>query len=391
MKETQFPYYIEDWILWLGRKKNEKGNDIDFPFWTAWPIKLANYDVTFITRSGDSIRKEVGFTALQVDMAVKIVTKYRRQIMSKLAIDVQYIGIDKPTRLEIRKVDRSYTVSSRKHHYEIRYPYQPNLVDSMHKAAINAAGEFWWNKTGRCWVVEKTERNLSIIYEFIKSNNGHNWHLDKETTQHFSDVDTTYNNIYAHIPHIELSQDNKLVVVNSNPSLDTALSTFDFDNDLPNAVFRADIYGLSIGPQLKDHIFKNYKDIATAITMPQCEAFRRSKVMDTHLQVSNLKQFMTTIRPKYWVFLSFGKTKLTVSSTIQEIAINIDTDAEKIFFPVQTSNVESVRSFFNDLRELTTSEIVMFTDNTLLTYRLWPMLESIQLLRLIYLHGDNNS
>ena len=80
MSNQPFPYYIEDWILWLGRSKDDLGNDIDFPYYKSYPIKLANYDVTFINRSTENIRKGIGFTQRQLAMATKIVTKYQRQI-----------------------------------------------------------------------------------------------------------------------------------------------------------------------------------------------------------------------------------------------------------------------------------------------------------------------
>lgn len=332
MSKQPFPYYIEDWILWLGRSKDAQGNDIDFPYYKAWPVKLANYDVTFITRSTDSIRKGVGFTQRQQEMAVKIVTKYQRQITQQLGHSVDYLKQHCPHRLVLREVDRSFSLTESSNYYHVRFPYDPPLVDRMHKFAALGTGDFRWDKNKRQWNIAQTERNLALIVDFIDNCNRSAWYVEPAIAQHITQIQLALADPYSAIPHLELVNDC-IQVVNSTPGLTQGLSAhgFDLTGDIANLVFRADCFGLGIGPILTAQVKTQYSDIADALLITQNEIQSKSKLLDSCLTVDNLEQFMTTVAADSWIFISFS-LKTSKFAAMIDRAVNINATGEKLFY-----------------------------------------------------------
>ena len=379
MESKQFPYYIEDWILWLARRRDPLGNEIDFPYYRAWPVKLANYDVVFITRSADTILKGSGFTDRQVETAVKIVTKYQKQIFNQLGKDTDYLLESAPTRLKIRDVDRSHSIQIVNNQFQVRFPYNPKLVDSMHNSYVDAAGEFRWHAAQRMWIVDCTERNLAILRDFVKNHNFQSWELDSLVTQWFGEVDAIRANTYNFIPTLELTHNNCLSVINTNPHLQTALKDFDFNSNIGNAVFCAASYGLQIGPRLTDYVKNQFPNIANALLSSQDKILTDSKRLVSQLNPLNISEFMQTVAADRWIFVNFDRSAQTKG--IAKVVDGADVSGEKIFIDV------SVSSVVKDMDQLFDKNAIVITDNSMLTNRLWPVLLSKNILRLIYVRG----
>jgi hypothetical protein len=367
MSNQPFPYYIEDWILWLGRSKDAQGNDIDFPYYKTWPVKLANYDVTFITRSTDSIRKGVGFTQRQLEMATKIVTKYQRQIQKKINRDVGYLSENTPHRLVLREVDRSFSLVEQGNYYHVKFPYDPKLVDRMHEFSSMGTGDFRWDKPRRQWNVAKTERNLALLADFVENCNQQAWYIAPSVAQHIAEINQVRSNPYLVIPHIELI-DNSICVVNSNPSLDAGLAEhgFSLTNDIPNTVFSASSFGLSVGPILTKYLNTHYSSIVDALLLTQNEIFLKANSFESCLNISNLELFMKTICAKKWIFVNFMSG--TEFSQVIDHAANIDVPGKKVFFTFNgmSRNGEKI---MHEVYQEDLSDTVIIADNTSLLRR----------------------
>ncbi len=385
MSKQPFPYFIEDWILWLGRSKDAQGNDIDFPYYKAWPVKLANYDVTFITRSNDSIRKGIGFTQRQQEMAVKIVTKYQRQIAQKLNRDVSYLAIDCPSRIELREVDRSFSVTENGNYYHVRFPYDPKLVDRMHKFASLSTGDFRWNKSQRQWNVARTERNLALIVDFVENHNRSAWHIDPAVALHIDTIDQVNRNPYSAIPHLELVG-KSIQLLNGNPSLEQGLAAhgFNFNDDVANVVFRADCFGLAIGPILTAHVKTKYSDIADALLISQNEIRSKSKLLDSCLTVDNLEQFMTTIAADSWIFISFSLQTSKFAAMI-DCAATANATGEKLFYAGRYRGRDS-ENFLKEVLSTDLSNSVIISDSVALLTSY--MRNAAEPMRQFYLFGE---
>ena len=381
----QFPYYIEDWILWMGSKRDDLGNEIDFPYYRTPPVKLANYDVSFVNRSAEAIGRGIGFTERQLGTAAKIVAKYQRQISGKLDTDIGYLTESPlpPHRLDIREVDRSFNIRKHTDHYAVRFPYNAPMVDAMHKLSARSTGDYSWNKSNRHWHIGLTEPNLAFLREFVQSHNSHSWGIDAATQKDFAAVDTALENIYAHVPYLELT-DTGLTVFNSNPNLDSALNSFDFGQDLANAAFSADNYGLRIGTNLTTAVRNQHPAIADILLASQRQLIEDTKTLEVKVHAGTLEQFMKTVHCDYWIFANYDARGHNLSET----ALNIDVPGEKIF--VTHSKQQAVADVVDEINRSGQHRIVVLCDNSMLTTRLWHMLLSKNIFRLIYMHGGTS-
>lgn len=390
MTTNSFPYYIEDWIHWFAKRKDDLGNEVDFPYYKSWPIRLANYDIQFITRSSDGFIRGVGLTDRQVTTAVKIITKYKRQIKNKLDRDVDYIATERPLMLPVRDVDRSFKIRSYDHYYFVQFPYLPMLVDKMHKLASESSGDFFWNKDKRAWFIAKTELNLGLLYQFVNEFNKHYWDLDSTVEDHFAIVNEVYNNPHDYVPTVELI-DDKLVFNNTNEFLNSTveyLSKF----DIPNVTIRADNYGFAVGKTLEAYINAHYKNMAVSLLTPQHIITDRIRHLDTYFNNKEIQSFMKIIQADYWVFIGYLYNKMEWKSEFYDNAILGDSTGEKIFF---TGARGSVDGFVSDIcaliKDKPDADLVIFIDNHIVLKRILETPVANQAIKIFYLHGDNKS
>ena len=384
MESKPFPYYIEDWILWLGNKRDNSGNTIDFSYYRTPPVKLANYDVGFVNRSAEAIDRGTGFTERQLATAKKIVTKYRRQILTRIKNDPEYLNVPglPPHRLEIREVNRSFTVNKLTDCYEVRFPYNPQMVDGMFRLSMRGTNPYDWDKENRVWRIGLTEINLNLLRSFVSKHSAHGWYIDAATQDDFAEVDAIQADPLAYVPYIDLDFYGKPAAFNTNPHLkDVLAAKFDWNQDPANAAFRADCYGMRVGPKLTNYIETYYSKIHAALLTSQHDIYDLSQSLDCCLTTENLAEFMRTVQAKYWVFVSFGDSKRL--GCMMETAMDVEVAGEKLFF--------TGRSFKNDIiyeiNSLNSREMVLFTDNTMMMKRLAPALMRSAPLRLIYLYG----
>jgi hypothetical protein len=134
------------------------------------------------------------------------------------------------------------------------------------------------------------------------------------------------------MPHLELVND-RIQVVNSTLGLTQGLADhgFDLTGDIANVVFRADCFGLGIGPILTAQVKTQYSDIADALLITQSEIQSKSKLLDSCLTVDNLEQFMTTVAADSWIFISFSM-KTSKFAAMIDCAVNINATGEKLFY-----------------------------------------------------------
>ena len=385
MPEKSFPYYIEDWILWAGKYKDALGNDIDFPFYAPYPLKLANYDVPFVNRSCVDIRNGIGFTDKQLKLAATIISKYRKQILKKLSKDVAYLESNIPARLPIREVNRRYSIESVDNTWEVGFPYKSSQVDTLYEMSKARGGKFLWNKTKRKWVIDKTEKNLSLLRKFINEHSNYAWQVDSQLMSLFEQVDDVLKNINNYIPLLDFSESGKLTVFNAPESLTFALEKFDLTQDLANVAFRADCYGIKVGPALQKRLYTNHSNIAKVLCSTQNEISRSSSVLTAMLDPNNISELIETISSDHWVFLDFSKD----GTQFGQHLCNIQTNSKLLFYHVKSKF--KLDHALNEISSLGSSEIVVITNSGILTNRVIDMLHSTDILRIIYTYGDDKS
>ena len=385
MCDKSFPYYIEDWILWAGRFKDSRGNDIDFSFYVPYPLKLANYDVPFVNRSCADIRNGIGFTDKQLKLAATIIAKYRKQILQKLSKDVAYLASNVPNRLPIREVNRRYSVESVGNTWEVRFPYKSFQVDMLYEMSKARGGKFHWDNSKRKWVIDKTEKNLSLLRKFINEHSNYAWQIDSQLINLFDQVDDVLKNTNNYIPLLDLSDSDEPMVFNASESLTVALEKFDLTQDLANVAFRADCYGIRVGPVLQKKLYTEHSNIAKVLCSAQSEISRSSKVLTAVLDSNNIPELMETVSSDYWVFLDFS----TDGTQFKQHLRNIQTNAELLFYHVKSKF--KLDCALTEISSLGSNEIVVITNSGILTNRVIDMLQSVDTLRIIYTYGDDES
>ena len=381
-----FPYYIEDWLLWLAAKRTATGDEIDFPWYADIPINLANYDVSFIMRSSTAIEANIGLTEKQTKLAIKIVTKYQRQIWSKLNKNVLYL-LDSPTpvtRLKVREVDKTCSVQLNDNHWYIIFPYDPPMVDQMHKLSAHGASTFLWQGKEKQWCISYNECNLRLICEFMETRmTEHMWDIDELTQQLLNEAHSIIKNKYRYIPHVDVV-DNKPILVNSNEHIDAAWERV-AGMDLYNTIFRADSMGLSISKNTQEQVLEFLPNLGPALLASQEQINFRSKTLYTFLKPDLIGEFSQLIKADNWVFISHN----TSSSTgLLESTINIDTSGEKIFFSDKVPRMSY--SYFSEIKQLT-GDTIIFVDNlTVLDYVNRHLTPGFRVLKTFYSHGGNS-
>lgn len=381
MKKT-FPYYIEDWLLWLAAKRTATGDVIDFPWYAETPISLANYDVSFIMRTSSAIDNNIGLTEKQRDLAVKIVTKYQRQIWSKLNKDVSYLK-DLPhsvTRLEVREVDKTCSIESDDKYWYIVFPYDPPMVDQLHKLSAHSAGVFKWEGSEKRWHVVRNERNLWLISSFIKQWKHQSWDVDNQTQQLLDQTQTIIENSYNFLPHVDVDE-GKPFLVNSNPHIDQAWQRVD-NMDLYNTVFRADSMGLAVSERVKEQVLGFIPNVGPAMLTPQWQINTSSKTLYTHLPCDLINDFAVHIHADNWVFISYDNSN---NSGLLEAAIDADVNGEKIFFSDKVPRLSY--SHFSEIKDLK-GDTILFVDNlTVLEQVNSQLAPEFPILKTFYSHG----
>jgi len=360
-----FPYYIEDWILWLGKLKDNTGADIKFGYYAGFPVRLANYDVTFVIQTAQMIHEGRGLTDRQVDMAVKIITKYRKQILRKITVDPTYLAVDKPLRLPIRSVNRSYEVNEdlEANHFVVRFPYGPPMVTRLHQIKDRAGGNFSWNKEKRQWEIDRTERNLALITQFIDEHKAHNWYMPPTVAAYVATAREHTADPFLSLPHMDWDGSN-ITLRNTNPWIEAALSTIDLNASLPNTVIRAARYGLKISPRLAEVTRERHPNIANALLWTQEEIVEQGRVFTSTTDIGVLEELMTTISAKKWVFLDLYPGKNQAMTRLIEAATDIEVPGEKIFFTSRNGNRLTQNVFFNELAVDDLNEAVIILDST---------------------------
>jgi len=384
MEDRQFPYYIEDWILWAGNVVDDQGKPVDYyqPFTAS--IRLANYDISFIKHGCKNIVNGIGFTDRQLVTAVKIITKYRRQIAKHLDISLDYLLESPPQRLSTRKVDRQFVVSKSTEGYIVQFPYDKSMVNDMHSYRRLSCGGFEWNNNDRKRYIVPYELNLSLLYKFIKKYKNCNWQLDTEVKEQFAIVQHSYDNIYKHVPYIDL-EDGQLFVYNSNDYLNQALKEFDLTQPMSRVVFFADNYGLRVGPNLTNCIKEQYNSIHKVLLASQSMIFDKASRLQTDLSISDLEYFMQSVQADHWVVVTFGvdtgkENKLV--SALQQTSV----PGKQSYYQYRDKKKKSVHDFLAS--DLKSQSVVLFVDNTHALAQLSAELPN-SLLKIVYLYSHD--
>ena len=171
--------YVEDYIEFLYGSLDKDGNNASVLYKSVTSnqtIKLATYDKSPVSSMGSFCARtrteklDACLTDRQVELARKIVFKYRRQLQN-IGIALPELEAELPLRHKVRSIDRTKYL---KHDVEnkqvfLKFPYDPKKISVLHDYTANSAGTVVWDNTTKQWSLDLTEGNLSKILELFNN------------------------------------------------------------------------------------------------------------------------------------------------------------------------------------------------------------------------------
>ena len=174
--------YVEDYIEFIGGHRDITGKHLGLFETTTSPISLARYDVQIVESFCNQVLFDCKpYTDKQSELAVKIVSKYRKQLLQlstpvTLPESFNLPGSFNQFRLGIRTIDRTKSVTIEDDQFVIKFPYDTKLIDLVKKQLKEGQGSVLFDKDKKVWRLAQTESMLNWIMavapmnEFVISN-----------------------------------------------------------------------------------------------------------------------------------------------------------------------------------------------------------------------------
>ena len=239
--------YVEDYIEFIGGHRNITGKHLGLFETTTSPISLARYDVQIVESFCNQVLFDCKpYTDKQSELAVKIVSKYRKQLL-QLSTPVVLPESLNQFRLGIRTIDRTKSVTIEDGQFVVKFPYDTKLIDLVKKQLKEGQGSVLFDKDKKVWRLAQTESMLNWIMAVAPMNE---FAISNEVTELYDAMVAVEQQPYA----IELQvRDGRLTVSNAEDSLidyiNEHLGGFDIDNLLTLAD-NSEVLGYTIDPEI---------------------------------------------------------------------------------------------------------------------------------------------
>ena len=220
--------YVEDYIEFIGGHRNITGKHLGLFETTTSPISLARYDVQIVESFCNQVLFDCKpYTDKQSELAIKIVSKYRKQLL-QLSTPVVLPESLNQFRLGIRTIDRTKSVTIEDGQFVVKFPYDTKLIDLVKKQLKEGQGSVLFDKDKKVWRLAQTESMLNWIMAVAPMNE---FAISNEVTELYDAMVAVEQQPYA----IELQvRDGRLTVSNAEDSLidyiNEHLGGFDIDN-----------------------------------------------------------------------------------------------------------------------------------------------------------------
>lgn len=229
--------YVEDYLEFLYGTMDKDGvptQNYSYVSVNQQKIKLATYDKSPVASMGSYCQKarlekaESCLTDRQVDLAKKIILKYRRQFLSHgISLpDDNALELRHPTRSIDRSKYLEQNVETKT--FTLKFPYDPKKISYLHDYQNKSAGNFAWNNTARKWEADLTEGNLATVLELFKTED---LRIDDSLVPTVTDI---LNAGKKDLPTL-VFENNEMVLKNCHPRVFEYLNAISFntrDNDL---------------------------------------------------------------------------------------------------------------------------------------------------------------
>jgi hypothetical protein len=208
-------------------------------------ISLARYDVSVLEHMNEQVMNNKALTVRQGELAVKIITKYTRQLAQK-SVDTSTLA-DPQWRMPLRVMDYNKRMIIQDDMIMLTFPFKTELIDGLREFRKDSQGKGEWNKENKRWEFALTEYNLVYLKTWCESNE---FQIDAETTRLNNIITQAEQTGYA----IELDFVNRaLTIKNASNSLIEHINThcggFDYEN-LPRLVDMSSVLGYTVNADI---------------------------------------------------------------------------------------------------------------------------------------------
>ena len=277
--------YVEDYIEFIGGHRDITGKHLGMFESVTSPISLARYDVRIIESFCEQVLFDCKpYTDKQSELAVKIVSKYRKQLL-QLAIPVVLPESLNQFRLGIRTIDRTKSVTIDSGQFVVRFPYDTKLIELVKRQLKEGDGAALFDIDKKVWRLAQTESMLNWIMSVCPSNE---FEISSEVTELYEAMLLTEQQPYP----IELQAvGEKYVISNAESSLidyiNEHLGGFGLDNILTLAD-NSDVLGYTIAADICAALEEVYGPTWKLISARNL-AFKKSEItMDQLIEYARL-------------------------------------------------------------------------------------------------------
>ena len=277
--------YVEDYIEFIGGHRDITGKHLGMFESVTSPISLARYDVRIIESFCEQVLFDCKpYTDKQSELAVKIVNKYRKQLL-QLAAPVVLPESLNQFRLGIRTIDRTKSVTIDSGQFVVRFPYDTKLIELVKRQMKEGDGAALFDIDKKVWRLAQTESMLNWIMSVCPSNE---FEISSEVTELYEAMLLTEQQPYP----IELQvQDGQFAISNAESSLidyvNEHLGGFGLDNILTLAD-NSDVLGYTVAPDICSTLEEVYGPTWKLISSRNL-AFKKSEVtMDQLIEYARL-------------------------------------------------------------------------------------------------------
>lgn len=161
--------HVEDYLEILGGYSPKGTKPTTFMYEPLeFSIRLARYDISVISNMSGATITGQSLTDKQAELAIKLILKYRKQL-AKHEIDITPIENAPQFRQPLREVNRVKILEYQDNNLVLKFPYDRDLIDQLHKFRENSQGRVTWNNYDKEWSIAPTEQNIEWIVQWCNS------------------------------------------------------------------------------------------------------------------------------------------------------------------------------------------------------------------------------
>ena len=254
--------YVEDYITFIGGS----GTDTS-------PINLARYDKPIVASFTQQIFRGQALTDKQAGLALKLVTKYRKQI-SALDPPVIIAG-NLNFRLGIRQIDRTRKAFIENNEILIRFPYDTAFINLLKEYSRNSNGYCYFNFDKKLWTMSITEDNVNWL---VSVANNQDLQLDQPILDLFHKITEVEQQSYNIMLTTKDNDVNNLTITNAAEGLiqyiNLNLGGFGIAN-LQTLVDYASVLGYAVQQELLNIVQPNFTQLQRKILQSRYEIIDR--------------------------------------------------------------------------------------------------------------------